>query len=116
MAELGDGMQYPDPDMMSAEDRVVAIERMMDLVPTSYEPTCLQDCGMSRLCRDRAHLAGLATACGVRIARELPGVRSLERAAELADGAPPAPEEEATAAELLAARGILNRVRTLGAL
>jgi hypothetical protein len=116
MAQLGAGLQYPDPATTDAEDRVITIEHMMDTVGTAFEPSCLQDCGMSRLCRDRAHLAGLATACGTKIAGELPGVQNLHRAGELANGALPAPEEKDIAADLVTARGILDRIRTLGVL
>lgn len=116
MAALGAGLRYPDPGATDPEERVIAIEKMMDAVGTAYEPSCLQDCGMSRLCRDRAHLAGLATACGTRVAAELPGVPNLRRAAELANGAPPAPEEMAIAEDLQIARAIFDRVGLLGVL
>ena len=116
MATLGAGKQYPDSATTDAEERIIVIERMMDTVGRGYEASCLQDCGTSWLCRDRAHLPGLATARGTSIARELPGVQRLRRAAELANGTLARPRSRAGgAASSLPPHRRRGRGRTSGA-
>ena len=89
---------------------------MMDKVGTNYRPDCLQDCGMARLCRGRAHDLGLVTLSGSAVARYLPGVRTLDRAADLAAGVPAAASEAYSAAALMRANAIYEQVLAKGEL
>lgn len=102
-------LEFPAADT-PPEERVERIEHMMDEVGTKYRPECLQNCGMSRLCRGRAHTTGLVDLCGSPIVRLLPGVRTLSRAAELAAGAKPAPTEQHAATELQRAQALYERI------
>jgi hypothetical protein len=90
--------------------RLKAIEKLMDAVGTSYHPDCLQDCGMARKCRARAHQAGQPSLCGSQVVSLLPGVTSLNRAAELAAGAKPRSAEVHAAAGLASASTIYDHV------
>ena len=96
--------------------RLDALEKMMDKVGTNYQPNCLADCGMSKLCRGRAYEAGLASLCGSSVVRLLPGIRTLPRAAELATGATPASTEVHAATALVRANSVYQRVLTKGAI
>lgn len=115
MLQLASCLQFPG---LSDEPqvRLDTLEHMMDEVGTHYRPDCLQDCGMARLCRGRAHDVGMAELCGTSVVRLLPGVRTLPRAAELASGANAAPTEIHAAASLTRAAAVYERVMTKGAL
>lgn len=108
-------LRFPAMDADEAT-RIDVLESMMDDIGTSYRPDCLQDCGMSRLCRARAQEVGSAALCGSSVVRWLPGVRTLDRAAALAAGAPPAPSEIHAAHALARAKGLFDRVMTRGQL
>ncbi len=111
---VGD-VQFPSAEE-DPQQRIEVLERMMDRVGTQYRPDCLEDCGAAKLCRARAQGAGLASVCGSSIARMLPGVRTLGRAAELASGGVPAPSERHAAAALRQANAVYERVSKGGAL
>jgi hypothetical protein len=96
-----------------ADTRLEKLEELMDVVGTCYRPECLADCGLSRLCRDRAFEAGAVQMAGAQVVRFLPGVRDLRRAAELSHGAAPA-ATEAHAGEQLARAGRLYDCATDG--
>jgi hypothetical protein len=115
LAELGSAVVFPDKDL-DAPDRLVAIEQLLDTVGTTYRPDCLRDCGMSMLCRARAHQNGSPQLCGSQIVRTLPGVASLPRAAELAAGAALASGEEHAARALARAAAVYDRVVSRGSL
>jgi hypothetical protein len=105
------------PGLTSApHERVTDIEVVLDKVGTTYKPACLSDCGLSRLCRSRAHEAGVPQLCGSDIVRSLPGVLSLNRAAELAAGAKPTPAEGPAALALVRAGALYDRVVRTGEL
>jgi hypothetical protein len=84
-----------------ASRRVEQALQLAEAVGTDYTPSCLASCGMSRLCRERAHRCGDAARFGRHVERLLPGVDSLDRAGELAAGAAPAAEERAVAEQLV---------------
>lgn len=88
------------------ERRVDALHSLADQVGTDYKPDCLSNCGNAIFCRERAFQQGAPCVSGPQIVRLLPGVRSLTRAAELTNGAPPN-AVEGPAAELLARAGRL---------
>jgi hypothetical protein len=79
--------------------RVEAFHDLADRVGTTYKSSCMS-CGAVRLCRLRAFTSGAPPLAGAQAVRLLPGVRSLDRAAELAAGAPPTPAETPAAAQL----------------
>jgi hypothetical protein len=113
-ADIAPGVRswrFPAMDA-DATTRLDTLESMMDEVGTTYRPECLQDCGMSRLCRARAQDVGSASLCGSAVVRWLPGVRTLDRAAALAAGAPPAPSEVHAAHALAQAKRLFDRVMT----
>jgi hypothetical protein len=83
----------------SAEERIDAALSICDDIGNDYGPAC-QGCGLYRLCRDRAFRLGAPALAGHGVARELAGIASLDRAAELADGALPTPLETAAAGAL----------------
>jgi len=89
--------------------RLDALDGLADRVGTTYVPGCLSTCGLARFCRKRAFAAGLPQLAGGQAARLLPGVRSLDRAVELAEGAPPGPTEVPVAAQLARAARLYDR-------
>ncbi|MBA1158677.1 hypothetical protein [Microvirga mediterraneensis] len=115
LSRLPEGVELPavalDPDL-----RLIVLEKLLDIVGTSYTPSCLQDCGMARLCRSRAHTSGLPVLCGGPVVRQLPGVHSLTRAIELSTGAPPGPAEVHAADALARAAAAYDRVLKGGGL
>ena len=115
LSGLTDDVRFPDL-AIDPDARLDKIEDLLDAVGTTYRPACLQDCGMARLCRRRAHDSGLATVCGSPIVRQLPGVPSLPRAAELAKNATPDPRELHVADALKRAAAVYERVLNRGAL
>lgn len=108
-------VQFPDVST-AADERLHQIEQIMDTLGTKYRPACLQDCGMSRLCRARTQGTGLVDVAGSSIVRALPGVRTWKRAAELARGARPNHTEAHVAAELKRANAVYERVLKEGRL
>jgi hypothetical protein len=115
LAQHGSAAVFPGEEL-DPQTRLVALERLLDTVGTTYRPDCIPDCGMSRLCRARAHENGLPQLCGTQIVRTLPGVASLPRAAELAAGAAPASGEEHAARALAQAAAVYDRVVSRGSL
>lgn len=107
--------QFPGPEM-EPQARLDALEQLLDTVGTRYRPECLQDCGMARLCRSRGQASGLTALCGSAVVRQLPGVVTLERAAELAGGARPGVGEVHAAAALSVANAVYERAITRGEL
>lgn len=89
--------------------RVAHLHNIADQVGTTYRPTCLATCGLSRVCRARAFNAASPQLVGPEIARLLPGVASLSRAAELSDGAPPSISEAPAAQQLARASRLYER-------
>jgi hypothetical protein len=80
--------------------RVEAFHDLADRVGNTYKPTTCMSCGVVRLCRMRAFTTGAPSLAGAQAVRLLPGIRSLDRAAELADGAPSGTGEAPAAAQL----------------
>jgi len=94
--------------------RADALHVLADRVGTAYSPSCLSSCGNALFCRGRAFKACSPSLTGPQAIRLLPGVRSLDRAAELTDGAPPS-INEASVAPLLARAGRLYDAAIAGA-
>jgi hypothetical protein len=80
--------------------RTDALHNLADTVGTVYTPACLSTCGNAAFCRERAFRAGSPCLVGPQAVRMLPGVRSLRRAAELGEGAPPSTDEAPVAPQL----------------
>lgn len=91
--------------------RLAAAEELAEAVGTKYCPSCLSSCGMSRLCRERAHRAGDPARIGGQLVRLLPGVSSLDRAAELTRGARATEGEEPVARELQRAAALVDALQ-----
>ena len=115
LEEHGSAATFPGEDL-EPHARLEALERLLDTVGTTYRPDCLRDCGLARLCRDRAQQNGVPQLCGSQIVRTLPGVASLPRAAELAAGAAPGTGEDHAARALVRAADVYDRVLREGAL
>lgn len=120
-AEIADAVPDDVPRFEQIADRAapegVRIEdanRLADVVGTTYRPACLSACGLSRLCRDRAHVAGEPARVGGALTRLLPGICSLDRVRELADGKLASPEEQPVAEQLLRAARLRERLALAG--
>jgi len=99
---------------LSEDQRVDAASQLADAVGTCYGPGCLSSCGMSRLCRERAYASGSPTRIGGSLVRLLPGITSLDRAGQLADGATPSVDEVPVAHELTRAAELLDTITEPG--
>jgi len=106
---VGSGFAQACEEAGDESSRVEAIHTVLDAVGNHYTPDCLKDCGLARICRERAFQAGAPTLVGAKAIRTLPGVSSLPRAEELASGAPPAVPERAAAEQLARAERIYDR-------
>jgi hypothetical protein len=84
----------------SEQQRVDALHDLAERIGTTYSPSCLSTCGNAVFCRERSFRAGEPCITGPEAVRLLPGVRTLQRAAELVDGAPPSRDEAAVAPHL----------------
>jgi hypothetical protein len=115
LSKLSDDVRFPGLSV-DPQARLEMLEDLLDTIGTSYRPSCLQDCGMARLCRSRAHDSGFATLCGSAVVRQLPGVATLPRAAELAQGAKAGSSEMHVAAVLERAGAVYERVINRGEL
>ncbi|MBK8997350.1 MAG: hypothetical protein IPM35_16600 [Myxococcales bacterium] len=90
--------------------RIDAADCLADQVGTKFGPGCLSSCGLSKLCRERAHRAGDPARVGPQLVRLLPNVASVDRAAALARGATPQNGEAPVAAELVRAKRLLGEL------
>ena len=92
--------------------RLSHLAELAERAGTHYQTSCLGSCGLAKFCREKLHLRGDPTVCGSEVVRSLPGVRSLARAAALANGAEPTALELSTgAAELVSRAGSLYSER-----
>src|SRR5262249_25971237 len=67
------------------EKRAEAVRCLIEQTGNLYRPECLAACGLSRLCRERAHERGDASRVGGPLLRLLPPqIESIDRAYELA--------------------------------
>lgn len=80
--------------------RIDALHELADRVGTNYAPSCLSTCGNALICRERTFRACSPSLSGPQTVRLLPGVRTLQRAAELTEGAPPSADERPVAPQL----------------
>jgi hypothetical protein len=106
---------FPAKDA-APDERLIGVEQLLDAVGTRYRPECLKSCALSRLCRARAHQAGLTAMCGSNVVRQLPNVPTLQRAAELTAGAPPGSNEAHVADSLMRADAMYTRAMNGGPL
>ncbi|MCI0638673.1 MAG: hypothetical protein L0Y70_06335 [Gemmataceae bacterium] len=82
--------------------RLSSLHVLADTVGTAFKESCLVSCGNARFCRERAFGQSSPCLVGAAGARLLPGVPSLDRAADLSNAAPVASSEEQPVAERLA--------------
>jgi hypothetical protein len=94
-----------------SERRVDALHQIADEVGTHYVSTCVTGCGLYRFCRARARACGSTSLVGEKGLRLLPGVATLDRAAELAGGAPASEVERPVAEQLALAARLYERAR-----
>ena len=91
------------------ERRIEALHGLADQVGTRYVSSCVTDCGLNRFCRSRSRACGSPGLVGEKGLRLLPGVASLDRAAELAAGAPASMTERPVAEQLTLAARLYDR-------
>lgn len=91
---------------LEEERRLDSLRDIAQQTGTKYGPACMASCGNARFCRAEAFKAESPCIIGPQAQRQLAGVATLSRAAELVDGAPPK-ADEAAAAESLARAGRL---------
>jgi hypothetical protein len=96
------------------ERRIEALQALADQVGTRYVSSCVTGCGLYRFCRAAARACGSTSLVGEKGARLLPGVASLDRAAELAAGAPATIAEQPVAEQLALAARLYDRARQQG--
>jgi hypothetical protein len=98
----------PVADTASSEKRrLTSLHVLADTVGTTFKESCLVSCGNARFCRERAFGQSSPCLVGAAGARLLPGVPSLDRAADLSHAAPAASPEEQPVAERLELAGRL---------
>jgi len=94
-----------DTTGMSDEDAAGHIAEVLDTLGTNYEASCLSTCPLALHCRETARASGNPACAGL----DLGSVRSIGRALELANGAPPDSAEEDIADHLLRAARLLDQ-------
>jgi hypothetical protein len=101
---------------LGEQKRLESLTVLADTVGTSFKESCLATCGNCRFCRERSFAAGAPILVGPAAGRLLPGVASLDRAADLSRGSPPAGQNEQPVAEQLELAGRLyDEARAAGA-
>jgi hypothetical protein len=81
--------------------RLASFRHVTDELGRVYEPaSCLTSCGFAWACRQQLFADGDPAIVGGPVASALPGIGSLGRVAELAQGAPASPAEAAAARPL----------------
>lgn len=103
LAALPPGVTLDTTDM-SAGDAAAHISDVLDTLGTNYEPSCLSTCPLALHCRDSARVSGSPACAGL----DLGAIRSIGRALELANGAPPDSVEEDIADHLQRAARLLD--------
>jgi hypothetical protein len=100
----------------SSDDRarLRALDHVADTVGCKLTPACLSSCGLARYCRARHIELGSPLIGGEQLARLLPGVPSLGRAAALAEGARPTIVEAPIARQLVRAQRLHEASRSPG--
>lgn len=94
-----------DTEGMTDQEAAEHVAIVLDTLGTSYNPSCLAACPLALHCRDTARASGSPACLGL----DLGSVRSLDRALELASGAPPDTTEADIAEHLLRAAQLLRR-------
>jgi hypothetical protein len=92
---------------LAEKPRLASLHVLADTVGTAFKESCLTTCGNALFCRERAFRQGSPCLVGPAGTRLLPGVPSLDRAANLSRGAPAASPEEEPVAERLERAGRL---------
>lgn len=92
------------------EKRIDALREIAERTGTSYGPNCMASCGNARFCREEAFKAGDPAAIGPQAVRQLAGIDTLNRAAEITRGAPLQAPEEAAGQPLARASRLYDRL------
>lgn len=77
--------------------RIEALRKIAVRTGTAYGPGCMSSCGNARFCRAEAFSASKPCLVGPQAVRQLIGIESLTRAADLADGARASTSEQPAA-------------------
>jgi hypothetical protein len=102
LASLEPGVTL-DTTGMTDEEATDHIAEVLETLGTHYTSSCLSTCPLALHCRETARVSGNPACADL----DLGSVRSIGRALELADGAPPDSSEEYIAAQLLRAARLL---------
>jgi hypothetical protein len=95
--------------------RLDVLHVLADRIGTAYQPACLSNCGNARFCRQRAFAAGSPCLTGLAAVRLLPGIATIDRAAELSEGTAPSAGEAPAPALLRQAGRLYDSTVTGGA-
>jgi hypothetical protein len=96
---------------VSETSRLRLLNKLADGVGTHLCSSCLPNCGLVRVCRQRAHDVGDPAVAGETVVRLMPGVRTMRQARDLSAGAIAPPELEVVAESLSVARRLYERHR-----
>ncbi|MBL4844228.1 MAG: hypothetical protein JKY65_01770 [Planctomycetes bacterium] len=114
--EIADSLPRKLPTFGSIADvsareskRVDGARKLIEVIGNNYRPSCLAACGLSRMCRHRAHERGDPQVVGGSLERLVPGISSLDRVHKLAAGGRPKKEEAAVAEQLKRAATLRER-------
>jgi hypothetical protein len=88
---------------MTEDDAAEHIANVLEALGTSYDSSCLSTCPLAIHCRETARVSGSPACADLDIG----SVRSIGRALELSEGAPPDSSEEDIAAQLQRAARLL---------
>jgi hypothetical protein len=102
LASLEPGVTLDTPDMTD-DEAAEHIAGVLETLGTSYASSCLSTCPLAVHCRETARVSGNPACADLDIG----SVRSIGRALELANGAPPDSSEEDVAAQLMRAARLL---------
>jgi hypothetical protein len=94
----GEGFGVVADQQRTEDERLEHLDTIVDVFGYRYGDSCLASCPLAKFCRSRAAANHEPAVAGTTVMRLLPGVRSLSRAAAIADGAAPTTEEQATGA------------------
>lgn len=114
VAAEADSFEQVRPGAGQPKDRIHALARICEQIGTSFADSC-QGCGLYRFCRERAFAEDAVAIGGAQLERELAGITSLRRAADLATGANPTPAEAPAAEQLVRMRRLREQARARSA-
>jgi hypothetical protein len=97
-----------DTEGLDEDEAADHLADVLETLGTNYLPSCLSGCPLAYHCRERARASGDTACLGVDARASLGAVRTLDRALELAHGAPADPAEADVARQLMRAQALLD--------